>query len=217
MDIKLVVITTFALVLSNNTNASTIVINEFLPNAIGADSGNEWIEFFNNSTSSIDISGWGIEKATSSYTTFFIFPDGTSILEGEYLVVGGVNIIDADLNTSQLGLGNAASSGDALRLTDNLDNVIDTVIYGPNNSDGFFDDLNNVALSFAPSPNAGQSLGRFLNGFDTGHSGNDFIVFDNPSSGRSNNPSTVPVPASAWLFASGLMGIIGITRRKKNM
>ena len=217
MDIKLVVITTFALALSTNTNASTIVINEFLPNAIGADGGNEWIEFFNNSSSTIDVSGWSIEKATSSYTTFFIFPDGTSILEGEYLVVGGANVIDADLNTSQLGLGNAASSGDALRLADTLNNVIDTVIYGPNNNDGFFDDLNNVALSFAPAPNAGQSLGRFLNGVDTGNSGNDFIAFDNSSFGRSNNISTVPVPASAWLFASGLIGIAGIAKRKKNM
>ena len=28
-------------------------------------------------------------------------------------------------------------------------------------------------------------------------------------------PSAVPVPAAAWLFMSGLIGMIGITRRKK--
>ena len=28
-------------------------------------------------------------------------------------------------------------------------------------------------------------------------------------------PSAVPVPAAAWLFMSGLIGMIGVTRRKK--
>jgi hypothetical protein len=29
-------------------------------------------------------------------------------------------------------------------------------------------------------------------------------------------PTTVPTPAAAWLFGSGLVGLIGITRKKKN-
>jgi len=31
---------------------------------------------------------------------------------------------------------------------------------------------------------------------------------------RVTPPSAVPVPAAAWLFASGLMGLIGVSRRK---
>jgi hypothetical protein len=27
--------------------------------------------------------------------------------------------------------------------------------------------------------------------------------------------STVPVPAAAWLFGSGLLGLVGVARRKK--
>ena len=188
-----------------------------MPNAVGADSGNEWIEFFNDDANTIDISGWGVQKATSSFTTFFTFPAGTSILSGEFLVLGGTNIFDADLSISQLGLGNAGSSGDAVRLIDELSNVIDTVIYGPNNNDGFFDDLGNVASSFAASPNAGQSIGRSFDGFDTGNSGIDFLVFDNPGQGSSNNLSSVPLPASVWLFMSGMMGLIGIARRKNRI
>jgi hypothetical protein len=29
------------------------------------------------------------------------------------------------------------------------------------------------------------------------------------------SPSTVPLPAAVWLFGSGLIGLIGIARRKK--
>ena len=217
MDIKSVAVAALTFVLSNNTNASSIVINELLPNAVGADGGNEWIEFFNDDANSIDISGWGVQKATSSYTTFFTFPAGTSILAGEFFVLGGTNIFDADITISLLGLGNASSSGDAVRLIDDLSSVIDTVIYGPNNNDGFFDDLGNVASSFAATPNAGQSIGRSFDGFDTGNSGNDFIVFDNPGPGSSNNLSSVPLPASVWLFMSGMMGLIGIARRKNRI
>lgn len=31
-----------------------------------------------------------------------------------------------------------------------------------------------------------------------------------------NNVSTVPVPAAAWLFGSGLLGLVGVARRKKS-
>lgn len=36
-----------------------------------------------------------------------------------------------------------------------------------------------------------------------------------PGDFRADRNTVVPVPAAAWLFASGLLGIIGIARRKK--
>ncbi len=33
---------------------------------------------------------------------------------------------------------------------------------------------------------------------------------------RSGNVSAVPVPAAAWLFGSGLLGLVGVARRKKS-
>lgn len=217
MDIKSVACAAIISALSINANASTIVINEFLPNAVGADGGNEWIELFNNGANPIDISDWEIQKATSSYSLIYTLPPGTSLLSGDYFVIGGSNIMEADVNLdigNQLGLGNAGSSGDALRLLDGLGNIIDTIIYGPNNNDGFLDDFGNIALSFAATPNAGQSLGRLFDGIDTNHSGNDFVTFSAPTIGSSNNVSTVPVPAALWLFGSGLIGLIGIARRQ---
>jgi hypothetical protein len=33
--------------------------------------------------------------------------------------------------------------------------------------------------------------------------------------GFSATPAAVPVPAAVWLFGSGLMGLVGIARRRK--
>jgi hypothetical protein len=33
---------------------------------------------------------------------------------------------------------------------------------------------------------------------------------------EANGPSPVPVPAAAWLFGSGLLGLVGVARRKKS-
>lgn len=59
-----------------------IVISEFLPNPDGADSGKEWVEFYNNSPDEVDISDWILDgEATvnligkSAYT----FPSGSKI------------------------------------------------------------------------------------------------------------------------------------------
>ena len=38
---------------ASNTDA-TIIINEFLPNPIGSDSGNEWMELYNGGSSMVD-------------------------------------------------------------------------------------------------------------------------------------------------------------------
>jgi len=213
MDIKTVTTAAIAFVLSTGANASTIVINEFLPNAVGTDTGKEWIEIFNNTTNPIDISGWEIQKATSSYSTIFTFAGGTSLPAGEHMVIGGANVTGADFTIAKLGLGNAGSSSDAIRLIDALATVIDTVIYGPNNNDGFLNDLGIIAFSFADKPFEGQSLGRLFDGMDTGASGIDFERHEIPTPGFSNSVSAVPVPAAAWLFGSGLLGLVGVSRR----
>jgi len=45
----------------------------------------------------------------------------------------------------------------------------------------------------------------YLNGLTFALNGNGFLM-----------PSNVPVPPAVWLFGSGLLGLIGIARRKKS-
>jgi len=178
-----------AISISTSTNASSMVINELLANPAGADSGNEWIELFNNGPNPVDVSGWIVQKATSSaYTDSFVIPGGTGVDPGNYLVIGGTNVSDADLNTSSLGFGNG-SGGDAVRLMDNSSSVIDTVVYGPDNSAGILDDTGSVATSIAPNPTSGFTLGRIPNGVDTDASGVDFVLSSYMSVGVSNIPN----------------------------
>ncbi len=51
---------------------------------------------------------------------------------------------------------------------------------------------------------AGQSLSRVL-GIDTDNNLSDFSV-------SSPTPGVVPIPGAAWLFVSGLIGIVGVRR-----
>ncbi|MCS6789046.1 MAG: lamin tail domain-containing protein [Patescibacteria group bacterium] len=44
-----------------------IQINEWLPNPIGKDSKNEWIEIYNNSNQKINLNNWTIVSGTKSY------------------------------------------------------------------------------------------------------------------------------------------------------
>jgi hypothetical protein len=39
--------------------------------------------------------------------------------------------------------------------------------------------------------------------------------YDTDFNGTVSTPSAVPLPAAAWLFGSGLLGLIGVSRRKK--
>ena len=64
-----------------------IVINEIMyhpRDLTGAPSPESWIELFNRSTDSVDLTGWQLDKGID-----FIFPAGTTMAPGTYLVVTG--------------------------------------------------------------------------------------------------------------------------------
>lgn len=55
-----------------------------------------------------------------------------------------------------------------------------------------------------------RDLFIFINGSNGGDSGGSWAAW----AVHSGNVSTVPVPAAVWLFGSGLLGLMGIARRK---
>ena len=67
-----------------------ITINEFLPNPIGKDAGDEenpgeWIEIYNDSNQIVDISGWQLDDEDGGSKPF-IFPENTLIAPKGFLV-----------------------------------------------------------------------------------------------------------------------------------
>jgi hypothetical protein len=174
-----------------------LLINEFLPDPDGTDDGFEWVELVNIGGGSISLDGWALQWGTSSYSKSFEFSSSTSISAGEYLVIGGAGVSGADIE-ADLDMGNAGSSGDGLRLVHCGGGAADTVVYGPDNSDGWKDDGGIDASSIAPEPESGKSLARCLDGVDTDLSARDFVVASASSLGAAN-PECIPIECHTGL------------------
>ncbi len=170
---------------------SGVKINEFLYDPDGADEGLEWIELYHAGSTPVDLSDWAVQTATSSYSSAFTFPVGTVIQPGELLLVGDSAVAGTDFLAS-LGMGNASSSGDGIRIVDCAGFPADTVVYGENNTDGLIDDSLAAATSLAPQVGGGSSLQRVEDGYDTDQSAVDFAEQEIPTPGASN-PLIAPV------------------------
>lgn len=116
---------------------ATLLINEVFFDPPGSDAGQEWVEVVNPGPFDVEASGWFLERAKSSWSVRAEFPEGTFLAAGERLLVGDVGS-GAELEVvGGLDLGNASSTGDALRLVSDEGDVVDVLVYGPNNDDGF--------------------------------------------------------------------------------
>ena len=164
--------------------AGDVVLNELLPNPGGADDDAEWVELYNRGTTTASLDGWILLWGTSSLTSTFVFGP-KDLAAGGYLVAGGSRS-GADVEIVGLAMGNASSSGDAVALYDCAHRVVDTVVYGPDNDDGFLDDDGDKATSMAPIPTDDASIARRVDGADTDRSGDDFVLLDRPTPGASN-------------------------------
>lgn len=105
--------------------------------------------------------------------------------------------------------------------TDTLGSTFFTDGTYPGNIFGYqFDDLESAVTGFLPD---GQTVAvksqLFVSlaapGFETGGAASIGDPLNLTSGAFSGSLSIVPVPAAAWLFGSGLLGLIGIAKRKK--
>lgn len=166
--------------LCNPGTPGGLVINEVLYDPTDEAAG-EYVELYNKGGSPVGLGGWTLNAAKSSWSQQLTFSDVDEIPAGGYLVVhdGGVAVSSGSASVVvSLDLGNAGSSGDAVRLDDCEGRIIDTVVYGANNSDSFVDDSGAVATSFAPKASEGKAIRRDALGTDTDLSAVDFTVGD---------------------------------------
>ncbi len=176
-----------------------LVINEFLANPEGGDTGFEWVELYNAGSETITVAGWTLDASTSSFGGGDLLADVT-IEAGGHLLIGAESVMDADIVLEGFSLGNASGeTADGIQLRDCRGDVIDTVVYGPANGDGFVDDTGKVATSLAPPPADGASLARLQDGLDTDDSQADFASEPEPTPGAPNpeREPVVCVPAGA--------------------
>ncbi|MFT7522081.1 MAG: hypothetical protein ACI9MC_004233 [Kiritimatiellia bacterium] len=156
----------------------------------GSDDGQEWIELYNGGSEDITVADWTLVWGTSSFGTGHALPNITLPAEG-YLVIGDEGVDEADF-VLNISLGNASSNADGLQLRDCDGDIVDTVIYGPNNDDSFVDDTGEIAVNLASKPASGASHSRVEDGYDTNNSFQDFALEPKPTPGAAN-PVREPV------------------------
>ena len=94
-----------------------------------ANDGNfyDWVELYNSSKESMDISGWGLsDKAEEPYK--YVFPDGTRIQAGERLVVFCDST--AALTDPKIAPFGLSTTGETLLLTDKNGQTAQTLTFG---------------------------------------------------------------------------------------
>lgn len=151
-------------VLIDQTTSEDVVINEILASndqTIADQDGefDDWIELYNNSTNSIDLSGYYLSDNFTNLEKWEI-PQGTTIEGDSYLIIW------ADEDGSQEGLHanfKLAKDGEELFLSNPDGELIDQLIFGQQETD----------KAFARSPNG---TGDFVTKAPTFNENNDNVV-----------------------------------------
>lgn len=164
--------------------SNTILINEVLYDPAGTDLGHEWIEFYSISDTAVDLSGWQIQIAGSTFNTIFTIPNGTTIPSNSFLTVGEISTT-ANIKVSALAMQNGGSSTDGVRLLNNSLEIVDTVLYDDDNTANLPDDTGLAGTKFALDVTSGYSLCRRTS-TDTDDSSIDFITCTQITPGTAN-------------------------------
>jgi hypothetical protein len=181
-------------------DGARVVINEVLYDAVGDDTGQEWVELFNAGAAAVDVSGWRIERGGASFETAAVVPAGVSLHPGDFLLVGEAAVPAADV-VATLVLQNGGGATDGVRLVTAAGIPADVLLYDTPNINGLPDEAGTAGVSFAPDVAAGHSLGRVPDGTDTNASGADMRDQGAPTPRRSNGaPALIlgrPLPPTA--------------------
>jgi len=160
-----------------------IVLNEIMYNPLAGNSGEQWIELYNDSGRSISLQGWEIQTAGDSFQTILSLPN-LIIAPYGFILIAGEYVPGADLYTL-LELPSPVDNTVGIRLISPA-GYTDTVLYGENNLNNLPDDISHPGVSFASDTPAGYSLARIEDGYDTNNSAKDWFACSMPSPGYSN-------------------------------
>ncbi len=186
--------------------ANYVLISEVVFNPPGADDLGEWIELYNPTAQTVDLSGWHLGDAVNSsdYERLYVFPSGTSIPAGGTLVIarqaaayqalnypgkplpdfewnnssGSVpDLIASGWGTGEFALGNA---GDEVLLLDPARKPVDVLVYGTGSYPGV------VSFGDVGGLFAGSSLERWPANRDSNDCARDFRSRSVPQPGAVN-------------------------------
>jgi len=187
---------------------SQTVISEVLYDAAGTDNGNVFVELFGAPGSILD--GLFLEGVNGADGSVY-----SSIALSGIMPADGVFVIGDDVGDGTTLVGNAdlvmnvdfQNGPDSVVLRD-ANGVLDALGYGDFTGGVFAGEG-----SPAPDVPGGSSLARINPSLDSNDNLADFMPLDVPTPG-SIPVSTVPLPPAVMLFLSGMLGLVGVARRR---
>jgi hypothetical protein len=187
-------------------SVNDLLITEIMANPLQvSDANGEWFELFNPTASAINLQGLSLSDDGSNIHS--ISTDSALwITPGQYFIMarngdsGSNGGFIADYVYSGFTLGNA---GDQIVFSSGLSELLRF-----NYSSNFDTAGQSMELIDLPMLESSYALTRADFRYGLGDIGT-------PGMAGSFTPSPVPLPAAAWLFASGLIGMAGIGRRKR--
>ncbi len=200
---------------------AAVVINEVDYDQPGTDSA-EFIELFNAGSSVISLDNYSIDLINGSNSSSYrnIDLSGFSISAGSYFVICSNASLVANCNYSFTSSNGWIQNGapDAVALYEST-NLLDSLSY-----EGLLSPYTEGDALTVKDNNADIiSISRIIDGADSNHNALDFeLGCITPGSANIagmgdcsiTQVSAVPLPAAAWLFASGMIGLVGFARRK---
>jgi hypothetical protein len=205
---RIALLLTGSLGLIGSTALASPVISELFYDAPGSDAGLVFVELFGTPGDSLD--GLLLEAINGSGGTVYktISLSGAFPLDGVFVIGdengGSTQVAGADF-IADVDFQNGP---DSVVLRDAVA-VLDAVAYGSFDAGDVFAGEGTAA----PAAAAGASIARFNPWVDTGDNGADFVLLDVPTPGAVPALSSVPLPASAVLFGSGLLSLL-VSRRR---
>jgi hypothetical protein len=194
--------------LSVSSLQAQTVISELLYDAASTDNGNVFVELFGTPGTVLD--GWLLEGVNGSDGSVYrsVVLTGVIPLDGVFLIGddsgdGSTLVSDADL-VLEIDFQNGPDSV-VLR---NGATVLDSLGYGDFSGQVFAGEGN-----AAPDGPSGSSLARHNPLLDTDNNFDDFMVLDLTTPGAVP-VSAVPVPPAIALFLSGIVGLVGVARKR---
>ena len=185
------------------------IISELLYDAASTDNGNVFVELFGTPGTVLD--GWLLEGVNGADGSVYrsvvlagVIPADGVFLIGDDSGDGSTLISDADL-VLEIDFQNGPDSV-VLR---NGATVLDALGYGDFTGQVFAGEGN-----AAPDAPSGSSLARHNPLLDTNNNFNDFMVLDLTTPGAVP-VSAVPVPPAVALFLSGIIGLVGVARKRR--
>ncbi|MCP4709411.1 MAG: hypothetical protein GY869_12360 [Planctomycetes bacterium] len=117
------------------SGGQNIVINEINYNSAPDFNPGDWVELYNNTNATIDLSGWVFKDSEDAHN--FTFPANLALVAEEYLVLCRDA---AAFSASFPGIGNylgdfdfgLSGNGESIRLSDSAGNIIDSLAYDDN-------------------------------------------------------------------------------------